>query len=120
CRIILSNPSGVSVGSVSKAVATIGDDNVAGQINFSASTYTISEGHQPTLLITRTGGSHGRVTVDYRVTAGTAPVWVPQPVNFDSGPNTQYVDFFGTITFEDGQTTAGIIVSTFDEFPGQE
>src|SRR5205814_9614101 len=73
----------------------------------------------PTLQVTRTGSSRGRITVDYRVTGGTAPAFVPQHV-FDSSTNTDYEDFFGTLTFEDGQTTADILVFTFDEIHGQE
>src|SRR5205085_2570079 len=101
-----TNSTGVSLGSQHEAVVTIADNDAAGQIDFSTSAFSITEsiGGEKGFLVTRTGGSRGRITVDYRVTGGTATPWVPRTVG-DSNANTDYEDFFGTLTFEDGQTT---------------
>jgi hypothetical protein len=112
-RIALTNPSGVSLGSLSEAVITIADDDVAGQVQFSSGAYTAREDldfKAFALLVIRTGSSQGRISVDYRVTGGTAaPLLAPGSTNRD------YTDFFGTLTFEDGQTTAEIPVSIVDD-----
>jgi hypothetical protein len=111
-QIILSNPSGVSLGSVPEAVVTIADSDAAGQVAFSSSALTTLESFPlSSILVTRTGGSRGRITVDYRVTGGTAtPEVGSDSTNFD------YEDFFGTLVFEDGQTTANLPVQIFDDF----
>ena len=70
-RIILTNPTGLGLGSVHETMVTIADNDAAGQVDFSTSALSISEGFQPTILVTRTGGSRGRITVDYRVTGGS-------------------------------------------------
>jgi CSLREA domain-containing protein len=111
--VVLSNPSGVSLGSVPEAVVTIADSDAAGQVAFSSSALTTLESFPLSfILVTRTGGSRGRITVDYRVTGGTAtPEVGSDSTNFD------YEDFFGTLVFEDGQTTANLPVQIFDDFP---
>ncbi len=112
-RIRLLNPSGVSLGCLSEAVVTIADDDVAGKIEFSSSAYTSDEdlGFKAFAIpVTRTGGSDGRITVDYRVTGGTATPWVALHTT-----EPDYLDFFGTLTFEDGQTTAEILVSVLND-----
>ena len=117
-QIVLSNPAGVSLGSVPEAVVTIADDDGAGQIAFSSSSPPSFPERQPiTLVVTRTGGSVGRVTVDYRVTGGTAIPFVPVNAD-DSSVNSDYQDFFGTLTFADGQTTADIPITIFGQSPG--
>ena len=113
-HIALANPAGATLGSVAQAQVTIADDDGAGQINFATSASTCFESFgTPPLVVTRSGGTHGRVTVDYRVTGGTARVHIPStvfPVNED------YLDFYGTLTFEDGQTTAKIPVDIYDDY----
>src|SRR5262249_47790029 len=110
-RVILTNPTSVGLGGVTEAVVTIVDNDAAGQVDFATSALSVSEGDTPILLVTRTGGSRGRISVDYRVTAGTA---TPQVTGDSTNPD--YEDFFGTLTLEDGQTTAEISVHTFDDY----
>ena len=110
--IILSNAAGVSLGSTAATSVTIADDDSAGQIAFLDNGVTFDESDVvPPLVVTRTGGSKGRVTVGYTVTGGTATPFVLG----DNSLNTDYRDFFGTLDFEDGQTTAEIPITTFDE-----
>ncbi|HEV3339551.1 MAG TPA: MBG domain-containing protein, partial [Pirellulales bacterium] len=106
-QIVLSNPGGSSLGAVSTADVTIADSDTAGQIEFSSPTCSVDLavaleaeriGAAPpsVFTITRTGGSQGAVSVEYRVTGGTAV-------------SAGYVeDSFGTVTFAPGQTTAQI------------
>src|SRR5262249_1618852 len=105
-QILLSNPTGVSLGSLTEATVSIAANATAGVVEFSTSAITVPEGGQCQLLVTRTGGSQGRISVDYRVTGGTATPAVGQidPNN----TNEDFYDSFGTITFEDGQATAEI------------
>ncbi len=118
--IVLTNPAGVSLGSVPEAVVTIADDDAAGQIAFSSGTpASFPERQQITLVVTRTGGSVGSVTVDYRVTSGTAVPLVIGELKVSSAGITDYQDFYGTLTFKDGQTTADITVTEFGQNPGQ-
>jgi CSLREA domain-containing protein len=113
-RILLTNPTGLSLGSVHEALVTIADNDVAGQIDFSTSAFSILESFQaPALQVTRTGGSHGRISVDYRVTGGTA---TPLVTGDSQNQIVDYQDLFGVLTFEDGQTSARINVTTFDDF----
>jgi hypothetical protein len=116
-QILLSNPSNVSLGGVPESVVTIADEDGAGQVDFGSSTVNIAEGAQFTLPVMRTGGSHGRITIDYRVTAGTATPLV-NPANLGGDASKfDYMDFFGTLTFEDGQTIAGITFTAFADDP---
>jgi CSLREA domain-containing protein len=110
--IDLSNPGGAELGAVSKATVTIADNDAAGQLAFASSTYTVREGFRATVQVTRSGGSRGRVSVDYRITGGTAT-----PFFGVIQANADYPFFYGTLTFEDGQTTASFDVNTaYDPF----
>ena len=111
-QIVLDNPSGTSLGSVTDAVVTIADAESAGVLSFSTAGETTLESQEPApLVVTRTGSSLGEVTVDYRVTGGTA---VPQESAGDQGNNFNYFDTYGTLTFQAGQTTATIPITTID------
>jgi hypothetical protein len=110
-RLSLSNPVGANLGGVHDAVVTNADDDGAGQLNFSTSALQTPEGKEVTLIVTRTDGTHGRVTADYRVTGGTATPFIS-----GSSDNTDYEDVYGSVTLEDGQTTAMIFVTTYDDY----
>lgn len=75
-QLVLSNPTGGAVlGSQSNAVLSIADNEVAGAgtFQFSATNYNILEtGPAAKVIITRTGGSGGPVTIDLIATDGTA------------------------------------------------
>ena len=87
--IVLSNPAGVSLGSVPMASVTIADDDSAGQVSFSSSaSHDPGECRRGPLVVTRTGGSLGRITVVYTVTGGTAT-----PLVTGDSINKDYQDF---------------------------
>ncbi|HWB13392.1 MAG TPA: MBG domain-containing protein [Pirellulales bacterium] len=105
-HILLSNPSGASLGAVNTADVTVADSGSAGQIQFASPTYYVDkvlalqsqeQGSAPpsSFTLTRTGGTEGTVSVEFRVTGGTAG-------------NMDYQDNFGTVIFAPGQTTAQI------------
>jgi hypothetical protein len=73
-NVTLSNAQTASLGTPSSATVTITDDDNPGTLQFSSSTYTVTEGTDPTVTITvtRTGGSTGAVAVDYATADGTA------------------------------------------------
>ena len=91
--ISLSNPSGAVVGDPDTATVNIADDDTAGTLNFSALRYDVNEkdGHA-TVLVKRTGGSGGQVSVDYTALDGTA-----------TAPG-DYAATHGTLVFADGET----------------
>lgn len=104
-QITLSNATGASLGGVQSAAVTIADDDAAGQIQFAAAASVVDVGNvgsETVFQVVRTGGSQGRVTVDYRVSGGTAVQGYDYSVEGD----------FGQITFADGQTTAQIAIAT--------
>jgi hypothetical protein len=73
----------------------INDDGAApaGTLQFSAPTYNVNEnGGQATIVVKRTGGSNGAVSVQYATTAGTAT----------SG--SDYDDAGGALNWADGDT----------------
>ena|GEM_PF-1271491 len=74
-NLALSNPTGgVTLGTPSTAVLTITNDDVApvnGTLQFSKATYDVAEnGGTATIIVTRTGGSDGAVSVDFATVAG--------------------------------------------------
>jgi hypothetical protein len=107
-QVVLSDPTGGELGSLHSARVTILDGDRAGQIALASSAFTIDQALNGDVFnLTRTGGSQGRVTVDYRVTGGTAVGSVRLP-NAGERLEADYLDAFGTVTFDDGQTTAQI------------
>jgi parallel beta-helix repeat protein len=109
-QVLLSDPSGASLGAVSNADVTIADSDTAGTIQFSSAAYPVVDKGlgNPVFTVTRTGGSQGTVTVDYRATGGTA-VGVAA-VQLGQSLDADYLDSFGTVTFAPGQTTAQITI----------
>jgi hypothetical protein len=97
---------GASLGDVADAVATIGDNDGPGVVQFGAPTVTVTEnGEAAVLTVSRTQGSEfqGSVTVEYAVGTGTA---------------TDGLDFTraaGTVTFGPGQTSQSIAIALVDD-----
>ncbi|MCL5097165.1 MAG: hypothetical protein M1608_06505 [Candidatus Omnitrophica bacterium] len=131
--------AGAQLGSPSNATLTIVDDETvivqkpAGQFQFSASSYLVSESESyiwrddllartspgdpiwtqyravpgALITVTRTGGSTGRVLVDYATTTnGTAT------------PNSNYRPVSGTLIFEDYQMSTNFVVPIIDDYMG--
>ena len=67
----VTGTAGAALGSQSTATLTITDNDVGGQIQFSAATYTVSEATAvATITVVRTGGAAGSVTVDFATIGG--------------------------------------------------
>lgn len=117
-QLTLSNVSGASLGAVHSAMIMIANDAPAGQIVFATAASSFNDSFDTngsySLELTRTGGSQGKVTVEYRVTGGTAVGSATGPINGQPLSNADYVDAFGTVTFDDGQTTAQIDVAPYN------
>ena len=112
-QIVLSNPTGISLGNMTNAVVTIAGAESAGVLSFSTGVSALSKARtRRRWSSARTGGSLGKITVDYRTTGGTA---IPN-VGSNQVPGAEYFDTFGTLTFEDGQTTATIPFSILDPY----
>ena len=81
--LTLSNPStGATLGAITSTTITIVDDEFGsvaanGALKFDSSLYTIDEsGGQIEVVVRRTDGATGNVSVDYETTAGTATAGV--------------------------------------------
>src|SRR5262249_13951345 len=69
--LTLSGPVGASLG-LATAELRIEDDERPGSVQFSQTAYNVIEGDVAELVVTRTGGADGVVTVQYAVTGGSA------------------------------------------------
>jgi hypothetical protein len=94
----LANPSaGLALGTPSTLTITIVDDDVAGALQFSATTYQVGESAAlAQVTVTRTGGAASGVTVEYET--------------FEAGggsatPGEDYVPVDGALTFDASQTS---------------
>jgi alpha-mannosidase len=100
----LISPTLALLGSPTSAVLTIADNDVAGAVQFSASDFSVSEaGGTALVTISRTGGQAGDVTVDYSASNDTA------------ASGTNYQPASGTVTFDQGQSTATFPVDVLDD-----
>jgi len=91
----LSNAVGASLGTQSAVTVTIQNDDAPGTLQFSAADHTDIEGDSGnrlvTVLVKRTGGASGTVSVDYATSDGTATL-----------DDDDYVATSGTLTWTDG------------------
>ena len=91
--VTLSAPSaGAALGTTTVATVTITDDDPAGTAQFTASSFSVVEGANVTLTVTRTGGTAGPVTVAYSATPGTASI-------------ADFMTSSSVLTFAAGETT---------------
>lgn len=96
--ITLSSPGGgATLGTPTTATLTIISDDVAtqpGVLQFSGATYAVNETSATvTIIVTRTGGSDGAVSVNYATSNGTATA------------GSDYTATSGTLNFAAGETT---------------
>jgi hypothetical protein len=85
---------------VSRPVSGMGVMAAPAALQFSQAAYTVTEGGAATITVTRTGGSHGGVTVNYTTSNGTATA------------GADYSPASGTLTFGSGAMTQTFTVST--------
>ena len=92
-NLALTNAAGGALlGARDTAVLTIGDDDVGGSIQFSASAFSVGEeGTFATITVKRSGGIAGNVTVQYATSDGTAHA----PEDYQSVANTITFDSSG-------------------------
>jgi hypothetical protein len=106
-----ASPGRAAIVGTNPATLLISDDDRAGTIAFSASTYTVNEnGGSVDVKVTRTGGQAGGLTVDYDAIGGTAVVGVdyslpplPRTLTFGVGEATQTI----TIPIVDNAAAGG-------------
>ena len=97
----LSSPSaGTILGGQDTSVLTIQDDDAPGAMQFSTSSYSVSEGGLATITVTRSGGIASGVSVAYAASNGTATA----PKNYAASS--------GVLNFAAGQTSATFTVQT--------
>ena len=104
--LTLSNPTGGAVlGTPSTETVTIQNDDAAnGQLDFSVSSISVTEGGDVSLTVTRTGGSYGAVAVDY------------QTANLSAVAPDDYTAATGTLSWTDGDTTSRpVTILTIDD-----
>ncbi|MBI1733651.1 MAG: SBBP repeat-containing protein [Candidatus Rokubacteria bacterium] len=109
-RVSLLNPlGGAELGTRSEATVTIRDDDVAGVVQFTAATYSVSEtGARATITVERRLGTASGVTVEYATSNGTARF------------GTDYLAAFGTLTFAAGETVKTFTVPILDDGANRE
>jgi uncharacterized delta-60 repeat protein len=102
----ITNPATpLGIGMISNAVLTIQDDDFSGALSFSQAIYDADErGTNVTIIVTRTGGSGGTVTVDYTAVNGTAKTNVD--FSLPAGSHT--------LTFPPGLTATNFDITIID------
>ena len=103
--VTLSNPGGgATLGTPASALVTITDEDVPGTIAFGAATYTVAEtAGVATVIVTRTGGGAGGVTVDYASSDGSATA------------GSDYTAVAGTLTFNAGEMSKPVTIALADD-----
>ena len=111
--VTLSSPrpaTSIGLGSPSTATVTITDNDAFGLLQLARDTYSVTEGAAASLVVTRTGGSAGTVTVQYATSNGGGGAAAIGGAPTASG--TDYATMAGTLTFLNGVTSRTITVPT--------
>jgi len=106
--VVLSNITGeATLGNPSTTTVTIIEDDEtppSGKLQLSGSTYSVNEGDGSVkIMVLRTDGSHGDVSVDYSTAANNATT------------NTDYTSADGTLYFGDSEISQSITVSVIED-----
>lgn len=107
--INLSSPTGgANIGTPGSSIVTLVDNenltSGSGAFRFSATTFTIVEGQNGAVTISRVGGTKGTATITYNITAGSA---LPG-VDYTASSN-------GTMTFSHGEGSKVLLIYAIDE-----
>ena len=103
--LTLTNSSGNAALAITSTTVTIVDNDYrAGDLAFSASSYSVAEsGGSVAVSVIRTNGSTGVLSVDYRTVAGLAT------------EGSDYLGRSGTLIFTEGQTNQTITITIQDD-----
>ncbi len=104
--VTLSSPTGATLGATTVATVTINDNDAFGTLQFANAAYTVTEGASASLVVTRSGGSAGPVTVTYQTSPGGGGG------NPATGNGIDYTTTSGTLTFLNGIVSQTIVVPT--------
>ncbi len=98
-------PLGAALATAGSTMTLVDDDRLRGVLGFSHAEYTVNEGAgYATIVVTRTNGSAGAVSVQYQTTAtGTATA------------NTDYTPTNGTLSFAEGVLSNAFRVRILDD-----
>jgi uncharacterized delta-60 repeat protein len=109
-----------AIGGVSNATLTVVEDDLYGSLSFSQAFFDADErGTNVTIIVTRSGGVGGTVSVNYAATAGpsaTASDFVPTSGTLTFGPGITATNFEVTILnngLQDGERIATLTLSGF-------
>jgi hypothetical protein len=103
--VILKNPQGgVQLGTMTNATVTILDNDQAGTLQFSSTTYNVNEsaGHA-TIIVKRAGGLAGGVTVHFQTSDGSATAgsdYTGVSTNLTFGPSEMMKNVLIPITLD--------------------
>ena len=86
----LSNPVNATLADA-QGIGTITDDDNPGNLQFEQSVYSGAEGTQVFVIVTRTNGTAGTISINYATGGG------------DATPNVDYTPASGTLIFGDGE-----------------
>ena len=113
--VVLSTPAGATLGAPTTATVTINDNDTFGTLQFASAAYTVNEGSSASLVVTRTGGNAGPVTVAYRTTdgggSGNAATGGGNAAP-GGGNDYDYTTTAGVLTFFNGVVSQTIVVPT--------
>jgi Calx-beta domain len=102
--LTLKNPDGAYLAAPSAAILQIGDNDVAGIVQFAVSDYSVAEADDvATITVARSGGSASGVAVHYATSDGTAV----------AGSN--YVATSGTLIFNQGDASRTFTIPVLDD-----
>jgi hypothetical protein len=102
--LVLSNPAGALLGSTNASVLTVLDNDRGGTIQFASAAFTMSEAlPSAAVVVTRTGGTAGAVTVDYATSDGSAQA------------GQDYGETTGTLTFGASERSKSILVPLLND-----
>src|SRR5262249_2611970 len=100
----IADPAGVESTATVTATVLAATNSQPGQLQFSASSYSVFEdGGSTTITIARTGGSTGAVTIHYATSDGTALA------------GTNYTSASGTLNFGPGETSKSFTIAIHDD-----
>jgi hypothetical protein len=97
--VAISNPQGgVQLGATTSQEITINDNDLAGTIQFGATSFSGTEGGTAVINVTRTGGLASGISANFVMSGGTAT------------SSVDYTNLSATLTFAAGETNKTILV----------